>query len=70
MEVSPVTAAADAAVGLEQVLAELVQQGNGRFQLLLALTRRRNSWSTFSRYRTSSDTLAADTTTETPEVAR
>ncbi|MGB1920382.1 MAG: FtsW/RodA/SpoVE family cell cycle protein [Candidatus Puniceispirillaceae bacterium] len=38
--------------------------------LLLALTRRRNSWSTFSRYRTSSDTLAADTTTETPEVAR
>ena len=38
--------------------------------LLLALTRQRNSWSTFSRYRTSSDTLAADTTTETPEVAR
>ena len=38
--------------------------------LLLALTRRRNSWSTFSRYRTSSDTLAADTTTETPEVTR
>ncbi|MEK9610362.1 MAG: putative peptidoglycan glycosyltransferase FtsW [Alphaproteobacteria bacterium] len=38
--------------------------------LLLALTRRRNSWSTFSRYRTSSDTLAADTTSETPEVAR
>ena len=38
--------------------------------LLLGLTRRRNSWSTFSRYRTSSDTLAADTTTETPEVAR
>ena len=38
--------------------------------LLLALTRRRNSWSTFSRYRTSSDTLAADTATETPEVAR
>ena len=38
--------------------------------LLLALTRRRNSWSTFSRYRTSSDTLAADTATETPEAAR
>ena len=38
--------------------------------LLLALTRRRNSWSTFSRYRTSSDALAADTTTETPVVAR
>jgi cell division protein FtsW len=38
--------------------------------LLLALTRRRNSWSTFSRYRTSSDALAADTTIETPEVAR
>ena len=38
--------------------------------LLLALTRRRNSWPTFSRYRTSSDNLAADTTTETPEVAR
>jgi cell division protein FtsW len=38
--------------------------------LLLALTRRRNSWSTFSRYRTSSDALAADTTTKTPEVAR
>jgi cell division protein FtsW len=38
--------------------------------LLLALTRRRNSWSSFSRYRTSSDTLTADTTTETPEVAR
>ncbi len=38
--------------------------------LLLALTRRRNSWSTFSRYRTISDTLAADSTPETPEVAR
>ena len=38
--------------------------------LLLALTRRRNSWSTFSRYRTSSNTLAADTVTETPEAAR
>jgi len=38
--------------------------------LILALTRRRNSWSTFSRYRTSSGTLADDPTTETPEMAR
>ncbi len=38
--------------------------------LILALTRRRNSWSTFSRYRTSSGTLADDPTTETPELAR
>ena len=38
--------------------------------LLLALTRRRNSWSTFSRYRTNSDAVVADATTETPEVAR
>ena len=38
--------------------------------LILALTRQRNSWSTFSRYRTSSGTLADDPTTETPELAR
>ena len=38
--------------------------------LLLALTRRRNSWSTFSRYRTISDNLAADLTTEKLEAAR
>ncbi len=38
--------------------------------LLLALTRRRNSWSTFSRYRTSNDNLAADLTTEKLEAAR
>ena len=38
--------------------------------LLLALTRRRNSWSTFSRYRTSSGTLADDPITKTPELAR
>ena len=38
--------------------------------LLLALTRRRNSWSTFSRYRTGSETLSVDSTTEAKGAAR
>lgn len=38
--------------------------------LLLALTRRRNSWSTFLRYRTGSETLSADSTTEAKGAAR
>tara|TARA_B100001093_G_scaffold388941_1_gene375113 strand:+ start:1157 stop:2332 length:1176 start_codon:yes stop_codon:yes gene_type:complete len=38
--------------------------------LLLALTRRRNSWSTFSRYRTGSETLSDDSSTEAKGAAR
>ena len=38
--------------------------------LLLALTRRRNSWSTFSRYRNGSETLSVGSSTEAKGAAR
>ena len=38
--------------------------------LLLALTRRRNSWSTFLRYRTGSETLSVDSSTKARGAAR